>query len=357
MSAATAAPGAPAAQTAGRWAVPAARLVLAADAPRSRWLGARRAGIGGSDASTVAGVNPWSSPYELWCDKLGLLPTSIAERESEAMEWGRRLEPVIAGWFTEHTGIATRRAGLLASRARPWQLASVDRLTADGGILEIKTTSWRMAHEWDDDQVADHAEVQTQHYLAVTGRSHAHVVALVDGRTPLLRRVERDEELIDTLIDLERRFWHENVTLGRPPTATATALPVLRARFASTRPGSTLEVPAAEVGDLLARLSAAKVTAKAADLDADAAEAQLRALFGDAETLTVDEQPVATLKGNGTFSETRAAALRPDLVAQLRTTRDVLDVDALKRDHPDVYANCRARVLRPVRPRKTSQET
>ena len=38
---------------------------------REEWLEYRRSGIGGSDASTIVGLNPFSSPYYLFCDKMG----------------------------------------------------------------------------------------------------------------------------------------------------------------------------------------------------------------------------------------------------------------------------------------------
>lgn len=331
------------------WACPDATLVLSADAPRDTWLIARRRGIGGSDASTIAGVNRYSSPYALWLDKTG--QRDDEDVDSDAMEWGRRLEPVIAEWFVDHTGISVRRAGLMASRTRPWQLASVDRLTRDGGILEIKTTTWRLEDDWSEEQVADHAEVQTQHYLAVTGRSHAWVVALVDGRKPLLRRVERDEELINTLNMLEQSFWQINV-LGRlAPGMTASALPAVKARFASARVeqvvGDSHQVPA-----LLAELSDRKQEVRDAQAAADVVEGQLRLLMEHADELVVAGDVVATCRANGTFAASRFEAAHPDIAEDCRKTVTVLDVERVKTEWPQEYGAHRARVLRAVKAKK-----
>ena len=38
---------------------------------RKEWLEWRRMGIGGSDASVIAGVNPFRSIFDLWLDKTG----------------------------------------------------------------------------------------------------------------------------------------------------------------------------------------------------------------------------------------------------------------------------------------------
>src|SRR5690606_29968470 len=76
----------------------AVRLADVREMTREDWLQARRRGIGGSDIATIAGVNPWSSPVELYLDKLGELP----ERpETDAMRFGKRLEQVVADEFAE----------------------------------------------------------------------------------------------------------------------------------------------------------------------------------------------------------------------------------------------------------------
>lgn len=38
---------------------------------RDAWLKIRTSGIGGSDAGTIMGANPWKSPYQLWLEKTG----------------------------------------------------------------------------------------------------------------------------------------------------------------------------------------------------------------------------------------------------------------------------------------------
>ena len=37
----------------------------------SEWQAARRQSVGGSDAATVLGLNPYASPYSLWAEKTG----------------------------------------------------------------------------------------------------------------------------------------------------------------------------------------------------------------------------------------------------------------------------------------------
>lgn len=327
----------------GARVTPDAVKLQRADATREEWLAARRAGIGGSDASVIAGVNRFSSLYGLWLEKTGQVdPPDLA---NDYIEFGQRAEPMLATWFTDLTGIKATRVGLLQSKARPWQLASVDRLTDDGGILELKTTGWRMAEEWSDDQVADHAEVQTQHYLAVTGRSHAWVFALVD-RAPVIRRVDRDDDLIADLTEMEERFWVDNVIGGVEPPTTAKALPAVKSRFPSVDV-ETVEMRRQDFLPAFTRFVEAKAAAKAVDLAVDEAEAELRALIGSAGEVRVDGQKYLTCLANGTFSSKAFEAAHPTEAEACRVLKPALDLDQVKAKYPDLYAAHRARRLRP----------
>jgi putative phage-type endonuclease len=329
----------------GPWAYPDARLLLPADAPRDTWLAQRRGGIGGSDASTIAGVNRWGSRYELWLDKTG---RAHDQPETPAMRMGRLLEPVVAQMFTEDTGIRTRRAGLMVSRARDWQRVSLDDLTEDGGILECKTTNWRLADEWADGQVADHAEVQVQHALAVTGRSHAWVAVLIDGRDFRFERVERNDHLIEVLTTMEHQFWTDHVLADVPPAMEANALGAVKDLYTEVLYEAAEADDPALIRDALARRAAGKAAEKAAQAVIDVAEAELIAALGSAEALTVDGRVVLRRPANGTFAAARFAQAYPDVAAQYMT-KPALDVERLKTERPELYAQHRARVLRPTK--------
>lgn len=341
-----------AAKPRGPWVMPDATILLPADAPREEWLAERRNGLGGSDASTVVGVNPYSSRYELWLDKTGQLPE---KQQTDAMRMGTLLEPVLRQIFVEDTGIPVRRIGLVANRARPWQMVSLDGLTEDGGIFESKTTNWRLADEWDDDQLSDHAEVQIQHGLAVTGRSHGWAICLIDGRDPQIRRVERDQALIDTINELERKFWFDHVKAARVPAMEPNALPIVKQRHALVGAGTATAADPTEVEPVIATWLLAKAAVKEAERVANEHEAHLRLLIGDAETLHVLGEERLTCKANGTFSQTRFAAEHPDLASELQVMKPALDVERLKTEYPVHYGTYRARVLREVKPKKAGK--
>lgn len=266
--------------TAAALRTPTAVEVLPAGSPRDTWLDARQNGIGGSDVPGIVGLSDYASPWQVYLDKLGELP----DRRTDAMDWGLRLEPVVRDWFTESTGITVTRCGLLANVDRPWQIGSIDGETGDGGVLEVKTTSVFRAPEWADGQIPDDAELQTQHYLDVTGYDHAWVAVLIGGQRPELRRLDRDDNLIGQLRGIEAEFWSRVVDRRPPPVdGLDTTRRVLNGRWPHVDPDSVRILNPADLDPLLARRALLKEEAARVKRDLTEAENRLRALIGDAE--------------------------------------------------------------------------
>lgn len=330
---------------------PDAVQILRADAPLEDWLAARREGIGGSDVSAILGLNPWSSAYEVWLDKIG---ERDPLKQNAAMRWGHLHEPAMRQAFMEDTGLKVRSVGLLRSKEHPFMQITPDGLVEDGGLFESKTTTGWLSSEWENGQVPDHAELQVQHAMAVTGRTHAWVVGLIDGRDWNIRRVERDEALIADIIEIERQFWTENVLQRKEPALTANALDALKKQFSRAEERSIL-APGDLVGTLKQRHTEAKDQIKHWEGEKATVEAEMRLLFGSANTLLDEsdgETKLATLNQNGTFAESRFREEYPELAEELTIQKPALDMDRLKAEHPDEYNKHRARILRFATPKK-----
>jgi predicted phage-related endonuclease len=106
----------------------------------------------------------------------------------------------------------------------PWMLANIDREVIgadDVQILECKTAGINGARLWKEG-VPEYVQLQVMHQLAVTGKQAADVAVLLGGQTLEIHRIERDEQMIARLIELERKFWHY-VETDTPPPADGTA--------------------------------------------------------------------------------------------------------------------------------------
>ena len=179
------------------------------DMPKTEWLKHRQAGIGGSDASCIAGLNPWKSAIQLYMDKKEENPQ---ERKSLRMELGNRLEGLVAELFTEATGLKVRNVnGILKNDKYPFALANIDRaIVGEKAFLECKTTNSYALKEWEEG-VPAHYEIQCLHYMAITGATHCYIAALIGNSDFIWHKIERDQETIDYLMQIEKDFWENNI--------------------------------------------------------------------------------------------------------------------------------------------------
>jgi putative phage-type endonuclease len=181
------------------------------------WLEHRQKSIGGSDASTIIGLNPWSSPYTVWADKLGKIPP---KEDNEAMRQGRDLEAYVAERFCEKTGKKVRRENnILVNPMYPFAHANIDRLVVgeDAG-LECKTTSVLNLKNFKNGAYPNNYYVQCVHYMMVTGCKKWYLAVLVLNKEFMVFEIERDEEEINALAKSEADFW-KLVEAKTPPVA------------------------------------------------------------------------------------------------------------------------------------------
>ena len=251
------------------------------------WLEHRKLGIGGSDASVVCGINKYKSPVELWMDKTGQLPPQEA---GEAAYWGTLLESIVRAEFTRRTGIeVTKPSVILQSEEHPFMLANLDGTceVPDVGtcIFEAKTASAYKAGEWED-TIPDEYQLQIQHYMAVTGYAGAYIAVLIGGNTFRWKFVERDEELISMLIELESAFWN-HVQDGTPPPLDGSdaSAKFLSERFPSSTPKSHITLPDT-AADLLAQYDEACEQLEIVTERKQKAENLLKEMLGDNEVGT-----------------------------------------------------------------------
>lgn len=210
-----------------------AQRISTLDMSKDQWLEHRYNGIGGSEVSSVLGLNPYKSSAELWWEKV--LRVNRTE-ENQAMHWGKALEDVIADRWQYWDGDAEqmiknfndanvkrrcrRINAILTNPNCPWLFANVDRTIcmdlvtlARPGILEIKTVSGWAADQWKDG-IPPYYLIQLQTYLLVTGYNYGEIVILRDGRYMEVIPFSREEQIIDKIIQKTKVFW-ETVQTAR----------------------------------------------------------------------------------------------------------------------------------------------
>lgn len=217
---------------------------------REEWLRWRTKGIGGSDVSVIAGVNPFRSIFQLWLEKTGQVEPE--ETENDNTHFGNVLEPVVKREFSKRTGLKVRaKRALLQSEEYPFMLADLDGVIYENGkmnLFEAKTASAYKQEIWEKG-IPEEYVLQVQHYMAVTGAEKTYLAALVGGNRFYWKVVRRDEQKIAEIIALEKAFWEENVLAGKEPVpdGSGATTDFLNEKYASSN-GNTILLPEEALG-------------------------------------------------------------------------------------------------------------
>ena len=124
--------------------------------------------VGASEVSTILGMNPFSTPLQLFSLKKGLIPDT---EENEYMEWGNRLEKVVSEKFADKHGVK-----LIAYKKRfvhptmPFFSCELDNIiVGTDEIVEIKTVSAYSLHKWaEPDEIPEYVIIQVMAQMGLS---------------------------------------------------------------------------------------------------------------------------------------------------------------------------------------------
>ena len=273
--------------------------------------------IGGSDAASACGVDPFRSRVMLWAEKTGRY-----ERDtSEAMRWGTLLEPVIfAELERQGFDVMPAPADGFVMAGHEWLTGHPDGFVMlDGyrGVLEVKTAGQWSGHDWHSDAGAPLAYlVQVHHYMTVTGTDRALLACLVGGQRLELRTVYADESVIQAMLDREQELLNFIRTdTPPPPDGSSAAHDAIRAMHPKAN-GKTIRLDRA-TWEAVKELKARKEQLDTIKRQVAELQQTVELAMGDAEHAV---SPFDT------------PAARWPTVQQTR-----LDTSALKAARPDVY--------------------
>lgn len=283
---------------------------------REEWLKYRTQGIGGSDVSIIAGINPFKSAHQLWLEKTG--QAEPEQTESEYAHFGTLLEPIVRKEFMERTGIRVRQKHmLLQSEDYPFMFADLDGVINEDGqmaIFEAKTASAYKQDVWEEGIPAPYI-LQVQHYMAVTGAERTYIAALVGGNHFYHHMMERDEEMIGKIISMEKYFWEYHVMGGVEPVpdGSEATTAYFNSRFSESN-GATVELPE-EALSVCMEYDRLSQELKELETAKDAVANQLKSYLKEAEVGMVGDRKV-TWK---------------------QISKSSVDTKRLKSEKPDIY--------------------
>ena len=291
------------------------------DMPKTEWLKHRQAGIGGSDASCIAGLNPWKSAIQLYMDKKEKNPQ---EQKSLRMELGNRLEGLVAELFTEATGLKVRNVnGILKNDKYPFALANIDRaIVGEKAFLECKTTNSYALKEWEEG-VPAHYEIQCLHYMAITGATHCYIAALIGNSDFIWHKIERDQETIDYLMQIEKDFWENNIEkdVVPMPDGSDAYSEYLKKKYDKSN-GQVIELHLLENGvDKLNRYDEIVTDIKALESEKKLIEQEIQLYMEEFEVAKIGDRKVTWKSSSrNTIDSKKLKAEMPDIAQQYMKT-------------------------------------
>ncbi len=284
---------------------------------REAWLKARELGIGGSDAAIIAGFNPWKSRYELWLEKTGLKEAEDLS-DNEAVEWGTKLEALVAEKFCEVTGKKVQRKGMLQDPEIPFFLANVDRVVVgENAGLECKTANAFKAKEWDNDQIPDAYYLQCQWYCSITGADRWYIACLIGGSHFVWKTIERNEQDIAELRKDCLEFW-QMVESKTAPDVDGSEGCSNHLKTIKANKGAEIALPST-AEKIIENLMDVKNTIKTFEEQKAMLENKLKAMLDVAEIGTTPKYKVTWKTQAGRVS---------------------VDTKKLKAEYPEAYAAC-----------------
>ena len=267
---------------------------------REEWLKQRQVlGIGGSDVAAALGISQYTTPYQLWKEKVS---DEIKEVNNKFTKWGNYLEDPIADDYTESTGRKVLRDNKIRiHNDYDCLMVNLDRVIVDNGdgkgtgILECKSTISFVYKSWKDETGTQSIPLehfcQIQHELSVTGYKWAILAVLLldQGETRFIP-IERDEDYIQRQNQVLVAWWNAFVIPNVPPPLTAVEYNYVQPILGSTK------IADEEIINVHRDLIKAQVDEKIAIDKVKSLKDKIKLFLEDTETLIIKGQVGATFK-------------------------------------------------------------
>ena len=211
-------------------------------------------------------------------------------------------------------------------------LADVDRLIiGENAGLECKTASPYSYDKWQDGKIPAHYLAQCYHYMAVMDMDAWYLAVVIYGKEFKYIRLERDEEIINNLIRLERQFWVNQVLANEmpDPNGSKSDEEFIKTHFSDSCEGKS--VPLVGFDEQLKRRQEIDELLDKLNTEKNAIDQQVKAYMQDAE-----------IAEDSSF-----------IVSWKNVISNKIDTAKLKLEMPDIYRQ----FLKPSRSRRFTVKT
>lgn len=296
--------------------------------------------IGGSDAGTILGMNPWKSAYTLWAEKCGMVEPNNPDPDNERIRLGHDLEQYVASRWMEFTGKKCQNDNHEYSlKEYPYLVGHIDRrVVGESAGLEIKTTSEFNKTDFRAGDIEPQWYAQCVFYMAVTGMQKWYLAVMQYGKGVYCFEIQRNELEIENLLTACAAFWHQVITRIAPAVdGSDSTTDTLEKRYRASGVIPDDEVDMDPVEDLLNERRSIEESEKRLKEQKQAIDNEIKERLGESI---------------GGWSTNWKVTWKPQ-----KSTR--LDSAKLKEELPDVYAKysktTESRVLRITQKKEKKQ--
>lgn len=166
---------------------------------------------------------------------------------------------------------------------------------------------------------------QVQHQLAVTGKTAAHICVLLCGHEAKIYKVERDERLIESIIEQERLFW-QYVETDTPPTPdhSESAAKALKLLYPAPKPSSKINLTDNDgANKLFDKLLGYRNAMNEAEQRHDQIKHQLQTLIADNEVAVFEKGAISWKRSKDSVGIDSKAVIKahPELLSKFSKTK------------------------------------
>lgn len=272
-----------------------ATLLHSSETGSEDWAHSRKFGIGGSEVSSILGLNEYKSAYTLWAEKTGLIePEPVS---NWAVRFGKEFEaPILKMWAEDNPQFEVFTTGTYALTGFDYLQASPDALardreTGEWVIVEVKTARYA----WN--QTPPGYRAQVIHYMTVMGIQRSVIVA-VAGWNWYEEWIDLDEWEAESQNFQVSLFW-KHVQENQAPTfdGSDSTYETVRKLHPDIDPEEEVEI------DGLHHLALANAAFDEAKLELNRAKSKVLDLMGRAKSAYIivdgEKQVIATRQARG----------------------------------------------------------
>jgi len=277
---------------------------------REQFLLDRKLGIGGSETAAIMNLSPYSTPLDVYRDKMN--PDVIYEEESEDLKRGKRVERYILQEYCEANDCKLEvNLPAVIHPEYAFMRGNMDaRVVGQNVIVEAKSTKCPIA-KWEEG-IPQYYRTQVAYYAMLSNADRVDVPVLFSNWQYACFTYWRDYEYEALIKKAVIDFWNNHIVAGIPPEPSNPA--ELQSIYPKIEDAKTIKADS-EIRETVSLWQETSIKRKELEKQEEKLKIEIQRFMGDAGIL------------NAGFCK----------VAIKERTASRLDINSLKATMPQIY--------------------